>query len=307
MIINDAAIDLAFRGFKAVYTDAYNTTPVAWDKIAMQVPSSARSESYGWLGQFPKMREWVDGERQLKQLEAHGFTIQNRKFESTVTVGRDDFEDDRLGVFKPLIAEMGHTARQHPEELVFGLLAKGFTETCYDGQHFFDAEHPIPDETGTVTGEDGRKIRLVSNMQEGTGAPWFLLDTSRSIKPLIWQARAPYDLQQVADKQQYNIFMTDTFVYGIRARVNAGFGLWQLSYGSKADLTAANYAAARAAMMSFTGDQQRILGVRPTVLVVPPSLEETALNLLNAATLDGGASNPWKGTAEIIVSPYLAA
>lgn len=94
-------------------------------------------------------------------------------------------------MFKPLIAEMGLTARQHPEELVFGLLAKGFTETCYDGQYFFDAEHPIPDETGTVTGEDGRKVRLVSNMQEGTGAPWFLLDTSRSIKPLIWQARAP--------------------------------------------------------------------------------------------------------------------
>lgn len=68
----------------------------------------------------------------------------------------------------------------------------------------------------------------------------------------------------------------------------------------------ANYAAARAAMMSVKTDGGRILGVSPSVLVVPPALEQAALYLLNTETKDGGGSNPYKGTAQLIVSPYLA-
>lgn len=67
--------------------------------------------------------------------------------------------------------------------------------------------------------------------------------------------------------------MTDEYLYGVRARANAGFGLWQLAFGSRAPLTAANYAAARASMSSIKGDQGRVLGIRPNVLVVPPALE----------------------------------
>jgi len=99
--------------------------------------------------------------------------------------------------------------------------------------------------------------------------------------------------------------MNDEYLYGLRARVNAGFGLWQLGFGSKDTLNAANYAAARAAMMDFRADGGRILGVNPTTLVVPPSLEDAALTLLNTENNDGGGSNPWKGTAELVVTPFL--
>ena len=101
------------------------------------------------------------------------------------------------------------------------------------------------------------------------------------------------------------VFSTDRYLYGIRARVNAGFGLWQLAYGSKQTLNAANYAAARAAMMGLTADGGRKLGVSPTILLVPPSLEEAGLNLVNTEFGAAGASNPWKGTAKLIVTPYL--
>lgn len=87
--------------------------------------------------------------------------------------------------------------------------------------------------------------------------------------------------------------------------MNAGFGLWQLAYGSKQTLNAANYASARAAMMSFTADGGRKLGVSPTILLVPPSLEEAGLNIVNTEFGAAGASNPWKGTAKLIVTPYL--
>ena len=103
------------------------------------------------------------------------------------------------------------------------------------------------------------------------------------------------------------VFMNDHYLYGVRAPVNAGFGLWQLAYGSKAALNEANYAAARAAMMDFRSDEGRILGVKPMMLVVPPTLEDAALRVVNTTFSDGGGSNPWCQTAELLVTPYLAA
>ncbi len=92
-----------------------------------------------------------------------------------------------------------------------------------------------------------------------------------------------------------------------RARVNAGFGLWQMAFGSKQALTPENYAAARSAMMKVRGNEGRIMGVNPSTLVVGPDLEEAAATIVNSAVNDGGGSNPWKGTAELIVTPYLGA
>lgn len=87
--------------------------------------------------------------------------------------------------------------------------------------------------------------------------------------------------------------------------MNAGFGPRQLAHASRAPPNAANHAAIRAKMQLLTGDQGRPLGIRPNVLVVPPQLEDAAFHLLNTETQDGGGSNPWKATAEIVVTPYL--
>ena len=165
MIVNAESISLAFKGFKTVFTDAFLETPINYDKIAMTVPSASRDETYGWLGQFPSMREWV-GPRHVKNIIANGFTIKNRKFESTLEISRDDIADDRLGIFKPMFSEMGQAARRHPEELIFGVLASGFTTNCYDGQFFFDVDHPVTDADGNSN--------LVSNFQGGAGTPWYL-------------------------------------------------------------------------------------------------------------------------------------
>ena len=80
----------------------------------------------------------------------------------------------------------------------------------------------------------------------------------------------------------------------------------QLAFGSKAALNATNYAAARAAMMDFRSDGGKVLGITPSVLVVPPELEEAAMRLVNSEFGTGGESNPWKGTAKVIVTPYVA-
>lgn len=297
MIISPENIELVFKGFKTLYTDAYTAAPIFYDKIAMVVPSSARNEAYGWLGQFPQLREWLDGEREVKDLTAHGFTIENRKFESTIGLRREDLADDRVGVFKPMVQDMGHRARQHPDELVFAMLANGFATQCYDGQNFFDTDHPAKNANGDAV--------TVSNMADGADQPWFLIDTTRPIKPVIWQEREKYEFTRVTSPTDHEVFMTDVYKMGIRARVNAGFGLWQLAYGSRQPLTPESYAAARAAMMKLRGNEGRIMGINPSTLVVGPDLEEAGAKIVRSAVNDGGGSNPWNGTADLVVTPYL--
>jgi phage major head subunit gpT-like protein len=94
VIINAQTIEIAAKGFQTVYTDARMNAPSHAMKIAMTVPSTAKDETYGWLGMFPHLREWI-GPRHVKGLKAHGFRIENRKFEATVEVPRDDLADDR--------------------------------------------------------------------------------------------------------------------------------------------------------------------------------------------------------------------
>lgn len=297
MLIDRANLDTAFKGFRSVYNAAFDATPTEIDKVAMRVGSETSEEEYGWLGQFPSLREWV-GDRIVHELASDGFKIKNRKFESTVKVKRDDLSDDRFGLYKPLFDEMGRVTKQHPDRLAFELLTQGFTTRCFDGQSFFDADHPQEPEQGGAT-------VTVSNVQDGTGAPWFLLDLSRGIKPVIFQEREKYQFQKVDTDTDHNVFMRDEYLYGIRARVNVGFGLWQLAFGSKAELTAANLRAAFTTMMNFRGDRGQLLGIRPTHLVVGAYNHFTARDLLTLEQIDG-TSNGNRGLVELISSPFLA-
>jgi phage major head subunit gpT-like protein len=100
--------------------------------------------------------------------------------------------------------------------------------------------------------------------------------------------------------------MRDSYRYGVDARVNVGFGFWQQAFASKQTLNAAAYAAARAGMMSVKSDEGRPLGIMPRLLIVPPALEAAGLEILNAERDAAGATNVWRGTAELLVVPWLA-
>jgi phage major head subunit gpT-like protein len=300
MIINSANLAGLNKGFNVSFNKGLSSAPSYYRKVAMTTKSGTGEETYAWLGQLPKLREWL-GDRVLKNLTAHGYAIKNKLFESTVKVPRVSIEDDQYGVYGPLFEELGLAAGEHPDELIFSLLAAGFSIPCYDGQYFFDTDHPVKNEDGTESS--------VSNFGGGSGAAWYLLDTTRAIKPLIFQERMPYNLQGLTGETDEGVFLRDEYLYGVRARANAGFGLWQLAYASKQTLDATNYAAARAAMMGLKGDEGRPLGIKPNVLVVSPALEQKALQLIsNELIINSGVavSNEWKGSADLIVTAWLS-
>lgn len=142
MIVNNQNLRGIFTGFKTIFGKAFDETKPMYDRIATVVNSETSEESYKWLGNFPKMRKWMS-ERQIQNLAAHEYTIKNESYEATVAVPREDIEDDKIGVYTPMIQELGQSAAWHPDEIVFGLLLAGFKNKCYDKKAFFSTDHLV--------------------------------------------------------------------------------------------------------------------------------------------------------------------
>ena len=294
MLVNRENVAKIFTAFTVIFQHTLESTETEHQKIATTVPSTSRTEDYGWLGNWPMLREWV-GDRAVQALTAHGYSVTNKAFEATVAVDRDDIEDDRIGIYRPMIEMLAQNGKKHPDVLVFNLLKNGVSELCYDGQYFFDDDHPVGDATA-------------SNFTDGALTPWYLLDTSKPLKPLIFQSRRKLELISQDDpKVNQEAFMRRRYVYGVDYRGNAGFGLWQLAHRAEVDLTHTNYGTVRAAMMALKADDGEPLDINPNLLVVPPSLEEKARKILMSEKNDDDTTNVWRGTAELMVVRRLAA
>lgn len=142
MLVNKSSIQIAFVALKTLFNNAFSAAPSTWEKIAMKVPSSTGSNIYAWLSAFPKMRRWV-GEKHIKSLKAYSYTVENEDFEATVEVDRNHIEDDQLGIYSPQAKMAGFSAKQLPDEIVYELVNGAFENLCYDGQYFFDTDHPV--------------------------------------------------------------------------------------------------------------------------------------------------------------------
>jgi phage major head subunit gpT-like protein len=297
MLINAANLDALRVGFKTTFQDALGQASQDWQRIATVVPAATKEQKYGWLGKVPNVREWI-GPRAVQNLMQHDYAIKEKALELTIGVDRDDIETDNLGIYKPLFAEMGLSTGSEWAKMVYAQLKNGFATNCYDNQFFFDTDHPVLGEDGAVT--------TVANTDGGAGPAWFLLDVSRAIKPIILQKRKEFEFVSMDRVTDEVVFTNKEFRYGADARGNTGYGFWQMAWGSKQTLDAAHYATARAALMGMKGDYGRPLGILPNLLVVPPALESAARKILNSEYAAGGETNEWKGTAELLVTPWLA-
>ena len=298
MIINAEGLARLYTAFTAVFNAAFQETQTWFERAAMTVPASTRIMDYKFLLDFPMVREWL-GDRQISSLEPKAYQVETKDWEATIEVDRNDIEDEQLGFYNPIVAALAQEARKHPEKLIADLISAGFTTACYDGQYFFDTDHPVG--SGTA-----------SNFGGGIGTPWYLLDTSRAIKPFIFQLRREVQLVRMDRQEDEHAFMRKKYRYGVDYRGAAAYGLWQLAYSSKETLNPTNYAGARTAMMSLTNSEGRPLGIKPSMLLVPPSLEALAREILQAQFIigdpaaGGAKSNIWQGTADLLVVPELA-
>lgn len=234
MLITPSTLDSLTYGFHVDFKSGIELAPATWKSWASEMPSATKTEKYPFANLFPRFREWV-GDRISKSLTANDYSLTNKRWEATVEVPREDIEDDRIGLWSSAMQDLGAAAQLLPEDALVDALIAGGSSLCYDGQYFFDTDHPVD----------------------------------------------PYDASK-----------------GVQANLLTSTALSE-----------ANYAAARAAMRNFKGDDGKRLRVEPNLLVVPPALERLARTLVQADHISQSSgstqTNVYKGSAGVLVLPEL--
>ena len=244
MIVNPQNLRGIYVGFNTLFNKALTTVDPLYKQIATVTPSTTDAETYAWLGDIPGMREWI-GDREIQNLAASGYVIKNRDFELTVGIDRNAIEDDKISLYNPSIEMLAQSAAL---EAYIAARAGMMSLTNTKGR----ALNIVPDTlvvppaleakardilvadfiNGTRNTMQGTAKPLVVPQLAGHDSAWFLLSTSRPLKPLIYQERKKAKFVSKTAETDDNVFMKKQFLYGADSRGNAGFGFWQMAYGS---------------------------------------------------------------------------
>jgi phage major head subunit gpT-like protein len=118
-----------------------NPMSAGWiDGVSNLFGSDQASEQYPFLGQNPRMREWLGG-RQAKGLRSSSLTITNKHYEATLEIALRDLRRDKTPQLAARISEFADEGDAHWGTLVSTLIQNGPSTACYDGQYFFDTDH----------------------------------------------------------------------------------------------------------------------------------------------------------------------
>ena len=322
-VVKSSTLTAIRISFSRIFQVGVTQAPTQWKKVATRVPSTSRKGIYGWLGQFPAFQAWTAGTaRPSASIAEDAYELENSTYANSVTVDRQDIEDDNLGTYEPLVRLAGAAAMAHIDEGIFGLLKNGRTGTGYDGSQFFATDHPRyaeVDKTGANTPSSNILNPAVTSHPE-----WYVTADHMGLCPLLFQDRMPAEFESVTDLADSEVFDKDQFRYGGRARRAFGYGHWQQACSCRDELTPDNLSSAIAQIMGHKWHGGRPMGLVPTHLVVPPTLRARALavaqagvvvdaktiqNVAGDENVGGSAAavtNINQGVLEVVISPWLA-
>lgn len=296
MIVNQTSLALLTQAVRATFNMGLARAQPTWNVVAMEIPSTTAENIYPYLKQFGQIRKWV-GDRVLQNLSQGDFRIVNDDFEQTHAIPRKAIEDDQYGLYSMIFNQTGDNVARHADKQVYDRLKAGFAALGPDGQFFFDTDHPV--------GKPGAEAS-VSNFMGGAGEAWFVIDSSKPIKPLIYQPRKSFDLVTFFNPDDERVFWNKEFVWGVDGRSGSGYSpFWQLAFANKNTLDATALRATLTAMSAQKDDAGEPLDVMGTHLVVSPNLYELANDLVSKDFLGNGESNTLKGRLKVVVSGRL--
>jgi len=230
------------RGLTAKFDNRIKAFPSFYPRLCTQVTSTGADERYAILGNVQGVREWI-GDREFGELRASDWTLANKTWEVSQKIEREDIEDDRLGMYVPVLEQLAIRAMSHPDELLFSLINAAESTACFDGQYFFDTDH--------AWGDSGSQ----SNDLSATAAS--------GTTPTVAEFKTAYNAARQA-------------LFGFKD--DRGKRMNGMIYRAMSDIT----------------------------LLVPPALEQIALDALTVVLNATGGTNVVVDKPTIIVSPEMS-
>lgn len=150
LILNRAAADSLFIQFSAQFQAAFEGVPTFWDKFSTLMPSGTTSNLYHWIAQIPGMRQWL-GQRQINAAVLRDYSLTNVPYESTIALDKHKVADDQYGAFGVTVQAQGQAVARWPDERMAAAVEAGTSALCFDGQNFFDTDHPVSLEDSSLS------------------------------------------------------------------------------------------------------------------------------------------------------------
>lgn len=143
MLINPVVGKATRNNLRALaISEMLNSPLMVWFRqLFMVIQSNTPDETFHFLRGVPRMREWL-GDRKIKGISEASFKISVKKWEVTVSVLREDLMFDKLGQIRTALSQLGQAYPLHLADYAVDLLLGGFTRNGYDGQFFYDTDHP---------------------------------------------------------------------------------------------------------------------------------------------------------------------
>lgn len=214
MLITPASLNFFFTEVKTNFELGAIKRAIMWPKVAERLTSGSASNTYSWLAEIPGFREWI-GPRVFHNLAARAYSVRNRDWEDGFAVPRNALEDDQYGIYGRYSQLLGEQSAMLWDNLVFDALQAGNATTGFDGQFFFDTDHPVNmDDAGAGTysnsvtatdltaanlailstnmmaykGESGRSLEIVPNLL--VVPPQLAVKGAEALAPIMAQNNA---------------------------------------------------------------------------------------------------------------------
>lgn len=231
-------------------------------------------------------------------------TVVTKEWEDNLTVRTRDLNSRHGDKYRMQARRIGTSIGRWKDQQAAKLLkstGKAFTEASFDGVPFFAGSHPM-----TLAGES---LSAVSNLDSGGGGSyWYLFDT-RMMKPIILNWKTPPQSQDLGPDSEHAKKAKEV-LFNLYADAGFGMALWHFGYASNQTLNETYFNASRQAMEAFptyskSDNDDQVMGVMPTLLVVGRGNRLAAEKLVNTPTVNGGDANPLYKATELLVLSYL--
>ncbi len=141
-IVSSTALTAIYTNFNVLFLQGRGeASPIAQKIATITTLSEGDEVQFIIPGQLGRMRKWL-GERVVQNMNAQDTKFKVDDFEATVEVQRNHIEDDKLGIYAPMIKDLGTQSAYLWDDLATDALLLGHQTLCYDGQYFFDTDHP---------------------------------------------------------------------------------------------------------------------------------------------------------------------
>jgi len=129
--------------FQALAMQANATFTPKYGRIARTIPGNGSDKlDLTWIHGAPAMRKHVGAKKHFTPIETTAEYLAD-DWENTMDIHLRDLKYGKATRYEQLSKGIGYKGAAAPDMAVKAALLGGATKTCWDGQYFFDTDHPV--------------------------------------------------------------------------------------------------------------------------------------------------------------------